>query len=145
MPTTANNEPRVPKPKPHVESSQTDGRGYKLWKTRRANQFIDAVAWLKKAQTADIDRVLMAAHEISLQIAELVPPHVTELPRGYRVVERYQERFIERDGVLFASFGRSLAGREDLEKFALDLNTGWVREIQEMLRFEHSGEASNAR
>ena len=139
--------PRLVRPLPAVESSYTSGVGYRAWQTKWANQFTDAVRVLSKSNstTVNTDVLLLAAHEISCQIADLFPPSdVTDLPRDYKLVTRYQQRFLELDGKLFASFGRNLAGREELAKLFEDLQTGLLREIQEVFQNQRA-EGSYAR
>ena len=115
--------------------------GKRIWRTRRANRFLRAVAKLRDKPITEQIHSSAAAHDISDHLALKIPLHVTALPRGYELrPNRIGQRALwairqgttidaEFAEVLGASFADALPSVQALTAFAADLRSGWLEEV----------------
>jgi hypothetical protein len=104
-----------------------------MWESRRANQFSRAVAKLANWKKGDAAELVLASQDISDLLALIVPDTVTDLPRGYKFVNHYAWRVLERNGKVFFTLAKNAADREDLGVLHEDLVSGLVQDIYNML------------
>ncbi len=104
----------------------------RAWETRRQNQFL---ADVKRAarQTPRTDELLLISSRISEFLIQRLPELVIDLPRGYAVTRNQMgERSLCRNGALLApSYIDPLPGRDVVDAFVQDLQTGWLDELAE--------------
>ena len=116
-------------------------RGKRIWRTRRANRLLRAVAKLRDKPITEQIHSSDAAHDISDHLALKLPLSVTALPRAYELrPNRIGQRALwqttqgtevdaEFTEVLGASFADDLPSLRALAQFATDLRTGWLEEV----------------
>ena len=136
MPEQREGPGRLPSPDAiaHVctgRPSETDGRGYRAWQTRRANRFLKAVADLRWPRRPH-DQMLDWAREVSRFLPIVLHPGA--LPRGYGLVRRtpgepLEYRLVRGDAIYDPEWHENPPSPEALECLANDLKTGWVLEL----------------
>jgi hypothetical protein len=113
-------------------SSETDGRGFRAWRTRRANAYKQALTSLPKlAGNRDVIGAVLSFGEIT----EFLAPFLGEwrdLPRGYTFGRNRlnEPTFIAPSGdMLNPSPVEALPSVEVAQQFAHALRTGWLNEL----------------
>lgn len=117
-------------------SRSTDGRGYRAWDARRDNQFYreaQLLAQSVKRTAPNIDELRNAAHGVAEYLADRLPPG--GLPRGYRIVTlRNGERALAHGAALLnPSLAEPPADESEIARFAHDVYSGWLAEIEVLL------------
>lgn len=117
----------------------TDGRGFRMWSTRRRNQFRAAIVGVsRQAAAGDVDRLLLSFATITEFLAPAIPAGVTSLPRGYEWTVNFDgEPSFRRNGDLLNPAVRDkFPSTESIVRFASDLQDGWLQELATALGLE---------
>lgn len=124
----------------HRERVPGRGNGVAAWRTRRNNEFLRALDFVRRSLHAsvDIEELASAAAIVSEHLARSLDARVSftaVLPRGYQLVSNgFGEPTIARKGVFFtASYLDVQPVRSDLAVFAGDLASGWLEEMTKEL------------
>lgn len=117
----------------------TDGRGFRMWSTRRRNQFRAAILGLARlAAVGDFDRLLLSFATITEFLAPAIPAGVSSLPRGYEWAVNFdREPSFKLNGDLLNPAVRDkFPSTESIVRFARDLQDGWLQELATVLGLE---------